>query len=209
MDAPPPIPNSLINLNGNILCAVDVETTGRLCGYHEVIQIAVVPLASSIEPVPDLNPFYTTIAPNYPERAEKDATEIHGLNIDELVNEAPDQWKAADLFDEWFQALNLPYRRKLVPLAHNYPFERGFITHWLGLESFNQLWHPLYRDTMAFANNINDVSAFYGREIPFPVVTLGAMTKRFKIDLINAHDALADCLATAKLYRAMMQSFGH
>jgi len=203
-----PAPSSLLNLNGNMMVAVDVETTGRVAGYHEIIQIAVVPLTSEIEPVPDINPFYMNIAPAQPERCEHGAQMVHGLDINELVNNSPDSWKVADLFDEWFQNLDLPYQRSLMPLAHNWAFERGFLMHWLGIESFNQFFHPHPRDTMLFALSINDAASYHGLKTPFPYVSLGAVCKKYGIKIENAHDALSDALAEAELYKAMLSSFG-
>jgi DNA polymerase III alpha subunit (gram-positive type) len=202
------IPNSLVNLGGNLLCAVDVETTGRMAGYHEVIQIGVQPLTSEIRPMTDVMPFYMDIAPDHPERAEATATAVHGLNIDNLVANAPSQSKAADLFDEWFQRLNLPFKKQIVPLAHNYPFERGFLTHWLGMETFQQIWHFHPRDTMLFAININDACAYHGKTPPYKYVGLGSMCARYKITIENAHDALCDARAEGELYRRMLAAFG-
>jgi len=204
----PTIPSSLINLSGNVLAAVDVETTGRLAGYHEIIQIGIQPLTSEIQPVKGITPFYMNIAPAHPERAEDNATRVHGLDIDDLVNNAPDQWKAADLFDEWVQRLNLPFRKQLVPLAHNWAFERGFLTHWLGLETFNSLWHFHPRDTMLFALSINDACCYHGKKIAFNYVGLGAMCNKFGITNEKAHDALCDSRAEAELYRRMLAAFG-
>jgi len=201
-------PNGLVTLNGNMLVAVDVETTGRLSGYHEIIQIAVVPLSSELTPLPNVQPFYMNIAPSFPHRAEKNAQSIHGLDLETLQAECPDSWKAADLFDEWFTRLSLPFSRQLVPLAHNWAFERGFLAHWLGLESLGQFFHPHPRDSMLLAISINDAAAFHGLPIPFNYVGLGAMCKKFGIEIGQAHDALADALAEAKLYKALLTSFG-
>lgn len=201
-------PDGLLTLNGNVLAAVDVETTGRLSGFHEIIQIAVVPLTAELEPCKDIRPFYMNIAPSFPERAERNATNIHGLNLPQLQAECPDCWKVADLFDEWVQRLELPFRRQIVPLAHNWAFERGFLSHWLGLESFNQFFHPHPRDSMLLAISINDAAAFHGLPIPFSYVGLGSMCKRFGIEVGQAHDALHDALAEAKLYKALLTSFG-
>lgn len=203
-----PAPSSLINMDGHMLAAVDIETTGRVSGYHEIIQIAVVPLTSSIEPVPDINPFYMDIAPEHPERVENSANTVHGLDIAELVNNCPDAWKVADLFDEWIQAFNLPFDKRLIPLAHNWGFERGFLLHWLGIESLNQFFHFHPRDTMLFAISINDAATYHGLKTPFPYVGLSAMCKRYGIDRGKAHDAVCDALATAKLYKTMLASFG-
>jgi DNA polymerase III epsilon subunit-like protein len=204
----PKAPSSLINLNGNMLASVDVETTGRLAGYHEIIQIAVVPLTSAIEPVPDRNPFYVNIAPEHPERCEKDAQTVHGLNISELVNNCPSPWKVADLFDEWVQSFDLPFNKKLVPLAHNWGFERGFLMHWLGIESFDALWFSHARDTMGSGIMINDAASYHGLDVPFPYLGLKSMCQKFGIVNPNPHDALADALTGAKLYKALLASFG-
>jgi len=204
----PTIPHSLINLNADILVAVDVETTGRLAGYHEIIQIAVVPLNSDITPVEHINPFYMNIAPEHPERCENEASSIHGLDIEELVNNCPDQWAAADYFDDWFKALELPYKKKMAPLAHNWAFEKGFLSHWLGLESFDQLFHFHPRDSMLFGISINDAAAYHGMTCPFPYVGLKAMCKKYNIEVPHSHDALCDALCEAKLYKAMLESMG-
>lgn len=203
-----PAPSSLINLNGHMLCAIDVETTGRIAGYHEIIQIGVVPLTSLIEPVPDINPFYIEIAPQHPERCEEGAQTIHGLDIEYLVNNCPDAWKVADLFDEWFQELPLPFDRRMAPLAHNWAFERGFLINWLGMESFNQLFHYHPRDSMLFALSINDAANYHGLPTPFPYPGLKAMSKRYGIVNSKPHDALCDALTEAKVYKAMLASFG-
>lgn len=201
------IPSALLNLNNNMMVAVDVETTGLLAGYHEIVQIAVVPLNSELQPCEDHRPFYISIRPDHPER-QKGAAGVHGLKMDELLSMSVSQEKAADLFDEWFVNLELPYKKRLAPLAHNWAFERGFLSHWLGLETFDAIFHPYARDTWVLATIINDAAAWHGRECPFTRIKLGAMCERFGFNVLNAHDALSDALATAKLYREMLRSFG-
>lgn len=202
------IPSALINLNNNLLASIDVETTGLLSGYHEIIQIAIVPLDSEIQPLKGVNPFYMNMVPNHPERKQKGAGHVHGIDMDTLAASAVTQEKGADLLDEWFQSLDLPFGKKFAPLAHNWAFERGFLSHWLGLATMDDLFHPYARDTMLLANMLNDAAAWYGRECPFPRVNLGSMCAKFGIDVVNAHDALSDAIACAKLYRGILQAFG-
>jgi DNA polymerase III epsilon subunit-like protein len=126
--------SGLVNLNGNMMAAIDYETTGRRPGYHEIIQLAIIPLNSDLRPMPGLSsPFVHLIKPEYPERQEKGAGYVHGLDINELVLHAPESARVKDLLVEWFNRLDLPFGKKLTPLAQNWPFECGFTKAWLGV----------------------------------------------------------------------------
>jgi DNA polymerase III epsilon subunit-like protein len=70
------------------------------------------------------------------------------------------------------------------------------------------MWHVHPRDTMALAATVNDLYAWHGRKHPFHLLSLLSLCNRFSIPLDNAHDALADCLATAKLYAEFMRFLG-
>ena len=194
----------LPSMQGNIPCAVDVETTGRLEGYHEIIQIACVPLNQHFEPHESMRFFYLNIAPDHPDRMSKEAERKHKLTP-EFLSDCVSQEKGIALFEEWHQNLNLPFRKRLVPLAHNWAFEKGFLTHWLGLDYLDEVWYIHPRDSFTAAAFINDLFCWHGRNPPFNKLALTALTKRFDVQLDNAHDALADCLATAKLYAEFLR----
>lgn len=194
----------LVHLNGNLLASIDLETTGLQAGHHEPIQIAVVPLNSDIRPLEGVRPFYTTIRPEYPERQDKKVGYIHGIKIEELVLHAPDAGKVQDLFVEWWEKLELPVGKMLVPLAHNWAFESSFLHAWMGVGLVNTLFSGHARDAMLYALALNDKSAFMGLPAPFARVGLGSICKRFNILNANPHDALSDALAEAECYRAML-----
>lgn len=195
------------HLYGNIIAAVDVETTGTMFGYHEIIQIAVVPLNQHLEQDESRRFFYLGLAPAHPERQAQEAKLKHRLDVLKMVEECPSQDNAAGMFYDWFKTLDLCFGKKIVPLAHNWAFERGFLTHWLGLSMFDEIFSPHPRDTMLLALSLNDIYNWQGNAAPFTTVGLKAMCNRFQIPLDNAHDALADCIATAKLYNALISSF--
>jgi len=197
--------SSFVHFNANLLCAIDIETTGRMPGYHEILQIAVLPLDSKIEPLEEVLPFYMQIAPEHPERAEKEAININHLNVSEIARNSLDPWRVADLFDEWFQKLHLPLKKRLVPLAHNWVFEAGFLKAWLGLESFGQFFHIHPRDTMQMAIIANDRAYFRGDKMPYNSVSLTALCKYLNIENYQAHDALSDAIACAKVYQALLR----
>jgi DNA polymerase III epsilon subunit-like protein len=59
---------------------------------------------------------------------------------------------------------------------------------------------------MIFGAMLNDRAGLLGKEVPFPRLNLTAMAGQYGIENENAHDALADCVVTAKLYSAVMRS---
>jgi len=196
------------HLIGNIMTAVDIETTGKVAGYHEIVQIAIVPLDEDYNPLPHVLPFYTNIKPKHPDRMGREAQDVHGLDITELQQTAPSQEKAADMFFDWYDNLNIPLYHHIVPLAHNWPFEFSFIQQWLGYETMNNMFHGMARDSIRLALSINDWCHLHGEKMPFKHVSLSYLCDFFKIERIGtAHDALSDALACATLYRTLLQRF--
>jgi DNA polymerase III epsilon subunit-like protein len=189
----------------NMLCVFDTETTGLDPSFHEIHQIAAVPLDANIKINPDIMPFVMDIKIQYPDRMDKRARFLAGPQFADRQLQAFDPFTAADLFDEWFQRLELDINRKIIPLAHNWPFDRAFIQQWLGPMTFNDIFHPHYRDTMAAASFIRDLADHKCENTPWSKLTLEALCTYFRITNLKAHDALQDCLATAEIYRRMLQ----
>ena len=198
--------NSMYHLNGNILCAVDVETTGFIPGFHDMWQIAVLPLDGEIQPSKNTMPFYMNMQVKRPENISKKAIKIANIDFYTAQKRAVDPWTAADMFDEWFQALKLPIYKKICPLASNWPFDRAFIIDWLGNETFQQLFHPHYRDTMVAALYDNDIANHRADKVEYHHVSLSALAHKMDVVNAKAHDALQDCITTAEVYRRLIMS---
>jgi DNA polymerase III epsilon subunit-like protein len=197
----------LVHLNGNLMAAVDLETTGTQPGYHEIIQIAILPLDSEFKPLEGVRPFYTNIRPNHPERETPAATQKHKIPMSELLLHAPSSERVQDWLVEWWEALDLPYQKGLVPLAHNWAFESGFLKAWLGVPMVDKLFYAQARDSMLYALSLNDKYACAGEAAPFNHVSLGSLCKKLGIVNTNPHDALADCLAEAEVYRTLLRMY--
>lgn len=187
-------------MNDNVLAAMDVETTGRDPHYNEVCQIAIVLLDCHMKPV---GQFYSNVRPEYPERMHSEAVATHGLTV-EALDTAPDRHTVIDSLWEWFQNLNLAPGKRLIPLCHNCQFDVPFVQAMLGQEQFYEIFGYPTRDTQATVSFLMDQAAYNGLKIPFPRAGLGPCCEALGIDLDDAHDALADALATARLYRALL-----
>jgi len=208
----------VIHFNGNLLAAIDVETTGFIPGHHDIIQICVLLLDSDIKPDLQVNPFYVNMKPKRPENIEPDAMEVSRISFANIMQTAIDPWDAADLFDDWFVNLRkdmhnrrakLPENRKLLPLAQNWAFDLNFVKDWLGEKSSFDFFHPWYRDTLAVAQFLNDQYAkdpncVLPHKVPFPKSNLGYICSQLNVKNEKAHDALQDCIATAEAYRRMV-----
>lgn len=197
---------SLPHLNGNPLAAIDVETTGRVGGYHEIIQIAIVPLTLDLEIPKRVKFFYHNMQPLYVDRVEPRAVGMRNVSVDDLLINAPLPERVLDYLLEWFSKLPLAHGRRLTPLAHNWAFDASFLIPWLGPDLYTSLFNPLPRDTMTLALTLNDRAAMGGYPAPFQSVRLGSLCRQFGVVNPNEHNALADAMATAKLYGAMMRA---
>lgn len=194
--------STLLNLNGNLLCAVDVETTGDDPEAYEIWQIAVLPLDSQLRPQSSILPFYTELRPENPDMYQSAAVSRERLAL--AAQRGLDRYFAADLFNEWFERLKLPLGKRISVLAQNWVYDRGFILNWLGPAAVDRYFDARYRDTMSAALFCNDRADFTADQIQYPKVNLRYLAKTLRVENPNPHDALNDCVVTAEVYRRMV-----
>lgn len=205
--------NSMQHWNGHQLVAIDIETGGLDPYYHEILQIAILPLDSNIQVRRDVMPFYIEMAPDYPQRVEPEAIKKNGLDLIRITGRGFDSDKAKDLLEDWVNKLKLPYtnygnRKRLMPLAHNWQFDSAFIKRWLGMEMFSDIFDGRARDTQETAAYLNDRAAMRGDVVPFSKINLSWLCNKLNVENAHAHDALQDCIATAEVYRRLLMSQG-
>jgi DNA polymerase III epsilon subunit-like protein len=207
------------HLSGHILAVVDVETTDGeplhivrrerdgITSYEyeggEVVQIAVQPINTEFEPF--MTPFYVNVKPDFPNLVNWDAMRAHGIDMAELLATAPAREKSLQIFDRWFESLDLPKGRALIPIAHNWVFENKFLRFFMGPKRFASAFHFKPRDTMQMAMYLQDRAARLCYKQPFSSVGLSSLCKHFGIVNEHAHNALADCIAEAKLFKKLIE----
>lgn len=195
------------HLNGNVLCAIDLETTGTLVGHHDIIEIAILPLDSFFKPSVEIMPVNITMQPRQPENIDPKALSVNRTKLIDIMANSITSDRAADLLVQWFNQLNLGFRKRLSPIGHNWKFDHGFLVDWLGQTQYDEMFDSRYRDVMAASLFINDYSDIRNERIPFPKVNLKYLASQFKIDYTEGHTALGDCRITAEVYRRMLYAF--
>lgn len=201
---------SMQHWNNHQMVVVDLETSGLDPYYHEILQICILPLDSNIQPRKDVTPFYIELRPDFPQRIEKEAIRVNKLDINRICQRGFDQEKAKDLLDEWVNKLGLAYtaygnRKRLIPLGQGIMFDIPFLKRWLGVTHFHEIFDSRVRDTEIAAVFLNDIAGMHAEVVPYSKVNLTWLCKQLKVPLDRAHDALQDCLATAEVYRRMLQ----
>lgn len=210
------------HFNDNLLCSLDIETTGLVYNYHEIVEIAVVPLGSDFKWNKHMMFFDQILRPEYPERLDKEAIGTlkrydTSLDYDEVCTKTKDmvrfcsegleQSKVADMLLDWFERLRLKPKRRIIPLGHNLQFDMAFIKEWLGQESFDLIFDPRWRDTMGVSLFWNDVDGFKNDRCTFKDAKLGSLCTSLKVENKGPHRALDDAMATAECYGRMVKQF--
>lgn len=201
------------HLNGKMMCCIDTETTGLDPRFHEIWQICILPLTDEMKPSKKRLPFAIMIKPEHPEYIDWTVPvfKTNKKKIMMAMEKGFEREQAADMLEGWVDKLGLPMtkngkgmnRCKIEPLGQNYGFDRGFIEQWLSVARYQDIFDYHYRDTMHAALYMNDRAAFHAEKVPFSKVNLGWICNQLGVVNHDAHDAVADCVATAECYRQM------
>lgn len=194
------------HMNSNQLCVIDVETTGLRPGYHDIIEICILPLDSELRPLNSIPPFNLQMKPGRPQNIDSSALKINKIKLADLTTEPE---TALGVFKKWFDKfITGNGRKKIAPLAHNWSFDRSFIMDWMGYYDGTPLMDDYIdyrvRDTSTVAHYLNDLCYMHSVPFLFPKQGLAYMCSQLNIERHNAHTALGDCIDTAKVYKRLM-----
>ncbi len=197
LDAPPPFTRSPAEApNAWLLAHVDVETTGLLPGYHEMIDIGLV--------MTDLTGYaldtlFLRIQPQHPERLSPGAKQVNAFD--------PDVWKQHGALDPVMAVdriiafhRRVAAGRPVMLIAHNAQFDTAFLDHLFrnAGRSWRELYHYYVLDipSMLWARGYRnpDASEF--------------MARRGIVDephVAKEHTGLTGALVNVRVYRELMR----
>ena len=157
----------------------DTETTGLDPNTGD--RVTELGCVEVIDCIPTGKTFHTYVNPQ--RSIPKEVIEITGLTAEFLADKP--------LFEEIAEDF-LAFVGDAVLVAHNAPFDRGFINMELA-----RLGHPIYPE-----DRFKDTARIARAKFPGSYVSLDALCKRFDIslDTRDKHGALIDALLLAEVY---------
>ncbi len=184
-----------------------METTGTVAGYHEIIQVVLLPLDNKLNPSKDLPPFDIQMRPNYIDRIDFDSLRVSRQTIDKIIDTGIDQEKGSELFEYWFQSLRLPVGKRIMPLGYNLSlFDLPFMREWLTGTTYEQYFSYVVRDCMQVCTFLNDVSDFNVEQTPFSKLKMSTVAQRLDIEVFEqgTHDPLYDAYLACQIYQKLI-----
>jgi len=152
-------------MNGNVLCAMAVATTGPDPWYDELVEICMVTLDTKYKVFG--TPFHAMMLPDHPERIERK------FSADRQTKWKNDRVDTIDALVEWIDRVGLKYckygsvRGKLIPVGHGLHDWWGHFIRWFGPEHAAAFFQSDPRDIKIAANYLNDRSAARSEKVPY------------------------------------------
>lgn len=170
----------------------DCETGGLDPIANPILEIALVALNSDLK---EIGRFETLIRPYDDLIITPEALKANGLKMRE-VEKGITKKEAVEVITEFFLKHRVNNRQQGLPVAvgHNIPFDIDFVANLLkgSKKEFHQIRNRGFCDTLVDSRRAWPKAAKHN---------LGSCCEMAGIELINAHRAMADTLATAELFK--------
>ena len=181
---------------GEIIAAIDIETTGLDPHHHDIIEIAIQPLDETFKPSSDIPPFVARIKARRPQNASAKAMEVNGLDL----NDGDEYHEFLARLLAWLEEYRID---KIQMLGQNADFDRSFIEANIP-ELGQMLGHRFIRDSQRLACAYNDLVRLKTGKPAFEKLGLSDLRKALGIEGSQVHRALDDALDAARVYKVLL-----
>jgi hypothetical protein len=192
----------MAQLNNNILCAVDINTTGDNILEHEVYEVCILPLDNNYKPRKGILPFHMILKP---ESTDFDNSCVSSKEMSSAILSGVDRFLAADVVQQWFDKLKLPPNKKIMPLTYDWPYVNSFLTKWMGPAQMAIIFHTWYRDLLPVTLHMNDSADMRVEQIPFSKNYQSYIETTLRIENSVRGDPMSDCVAIAECYERCLK----
>lgn len=196
---------NLLHLNGNLLCAIDLKTTGIDPNRDSIIEICILPVNAEFRPHKKILPFNTFMKPNIDAVDLEEFRRRERVRIVESALKGMDPYIAADRFDEWYGKIGLPPHKKIFVLSYDWTLKQQFISKWLGPVNYDSCFSNYYRDVIVAAQYSNDRADLLGEKAPYPKLHLQYLISQTKSEGNSKQDSLWRCITILDIYKRMLK----
>lgn len=180
---------------------IDVETTGLSYQKHSVIQVAGIIMDGN----KFLQDFNYTMQPDWNKQIDPRALQVNGRTTDELKGFDGPRKAWGEVKEDLSQYID-PYdtQDKAFFIAYNSQFDYGFVrSAWR--QYVGSYFNSFFWTTHICAKHL---AAYYLQNKRSQMVDfkLSTVCKTLGINLENAHDAMADCIALREVYESVTKN---
>ncbi|MGK0208993.1 MAG: DNA polymerase III epsilon subunit-like protein [Patescibacteria group bacterium] len=175
---------------------IDSETTGLSRNQHQLLTLGMLLVDVSKDHLEVIDSRHLFVRHDE-YNVDRFATAVHGINIAEHNKIGIDTNQACRAVEHFIDEHSL----RITPiLGHNVHFDVGFLTTLFEEEGRSYPIHTEKDDTMYMWRRLKKQGAVKS----FGDSKLGTIARYFDIDYTKAHDALADCEITAKVFHRLL-----
>jgi hypothetical protein len=193
------------HMNNNLMCSIQIRTSGPNPGEHEILQLALMPLNRFLKVHEEIPVIDMKFKLEYPGNLDMDYCRLKQSDIAECAVRGIDKYKMVEIFDRWYREIRLPFRKKILPLGYDWGSVKPFLVEWLGQALYDEIFAPECRDVLMCALFMNDRAGVRVEKIPFAKTDLGYLCSCARIEHIDKNAPLSDCDSVAQLYDHLLR----
>lgn len=200
------------HLNDNIICAIDIETTGPMPGFHDLVAISIVPTVG-FKIDKRILPLDIYMRPRRPENYSPQARPRRNTVISNYIQNGIDSYTAASVFDQWYEKLRLKEHKRILPLSYNWTHKAPFVMDWLSNDDdgrpyyFDAFDKVIVRDLSTMLQYWNDVACVQAEHFPFTKQRLHMLAEKLGVHWTRPSTPLSRCFAIIEVWQKLLQLY--